>query len=141
MKEVSAYVTKRSLKGMIPDLSTRSPLGYIELPGRGVTVQLNIEKTFTYVGVVELNPACGTRGRHKHLKKLEHVYVVTGSAKLRLWLEKKEDAVELELAQGDLITIRPGVYHEYEAVTPAWMVELSPIPFEKEDTIPYEDVK
>ncbi len=141
MKDVLNYVTKRSLKGMIPDLSARSPLGYIELPGRGVMVQLNPEETFNYVGVFEVNPAYGTRGRHKHLKKLEYVYVITGSARLRVWLEKKEEAVELELNQGDLVTVRPGVYHEYEALTRAWMVELSPVPFEKEDTIPYKATK
>lgn len=138
MKKIQDYVTIRSLKGMTPNLASKSPLGYVDLPGRGVMVQLNPEETLKYAGVFEVNPTYGTRGRHKHLKKVEYIYVVTGTARGRFWLESKEAAEEFTLNQGDLVTVLPGVYHEYEAVSPAWMIELSPTSFEKEDTIPYE---
>lgn len=89
------------------------------------------------VALLSLEPDSGFRGSHVHQRKTEGFYVAAGRAKLEVACAATHERMNLELAEGDLVWMPPGVAHRIEAIEPLTFVELTDRPYEKADDVPF----
>ncbi|MFC1454350.1 cupin domain-containing protein, partial [Verrucomicrobiota bacterium] len=73
-------------------------------------------------------------GNHYHLRKTERYYVISGRLELLL-----EDVASLQqgkivLSAGSCITVQPHVAHAFISISPAQVLEFSPVPYDPADT-------
>ena len=62
---------------------------------------------------------------HAHERKDETFVGVSGTVKLTIYTEDKQSFEEHIIASGVRIRIPPQIYHSFEAVTQAWVMEVS----------------
>ena len=90
------------------------------------------------VALLSLAPDTGFRGSHVHHHKTEGFYVAAGRAKLEVACSATRETMVLELAEGDLVWMPPGVAHRIKALEPLTFVELTNRPYEKADDAPFD---
>jgi hypothetical protein len=118
---------------LTPDTTQPDPFGYTDR-GRGGTTFLNTGCSMAFMALIEFRPETGPRGRHRHFKKQEYLYVITGSLKGRYWLVHEDQAEEYIHPVGTLIRVEPGLFHVFECIdSPALALEFSPQPFDSTD--------
>lgn len=129
------FLTIEDLSDFKPDLQGSHPFGRLKAP-RGEMVYLNGQDPVTSLGVLEIRPELGPRGRHMHRRKKEIFYIITGKLEGRYWHENdaKKGYVFNHYA-GHFITIQPGLFHELVALEPTWAIEFSPQIFDITDTV------
>ena len=133
MRDLSQYLKIENVLGIKPDTSQSHPFGFADF-GRGGMTFLNFDWPSHFVALVEFRPDAGPRGRHKHLKRLECLYIVSGTLKATYWLDDRIDAIDFIHPTGTLLTLQPGLFHIYECVEgPALGLELSPQAFDLSD--------
>ena len=129
------FLAVQDLTNADPNLQTSHPLGRWQAP-RGEMIYLNSEDQISMLGVLELRPELGPRGRHKHQVRKEIFYIITGKVIGRYWFDHHpQDGYTIEHNAGQLLTIYPGLYHEFLALEPTWMVEYSPQSYDASDVI------
>ena len=127
------YLTIQNVQDFVPDVSHPYPFGFVDR-GRGGMTFLNTGVPIHFMAVVEFDKIKGPRGRHKHLKRQEHFYVVSGQIQGTYWLEDEAEAQKILHPAGTLVILQPGLYHTYEAVQGcALALEFSPQDYDKDD--------
>jgi quercetin dioxygenase-like cupin family protein len=128
------YLTIKNLNEIKADINTFKPFGSTK-GDRGLTIFLNSKEDFQFIALVELKPNL-PRGHHQHAKKIEMLYVISGTVKGKYWLPEWpfKDAYEMIHEAGTFVQINPGLFHEFLAIEPTWLVELSPTSFNVKDT-------
>lgn len=95
-----------------------------------------------YMAVVNFLVGKEPRGNHYHNKKVEYIYICKGKVKAYFKNRFKENGkIEVvEVKEGSLIFIKPGVSHAIEALEEGFGIEFSPTKFDivKEDN--YKDI-
>lgn len=129
------FLTVQDLSQLTPDIQSAHPLGTSKAP-RGDMIYLNCEERLSTLGVLEIRPELGPRGRHMHLHKKEIFYIITGKMQGRYWHDHNPNqGYVFDHGPGHLITIQPGLFHEFIAIEPTWAVEFSPQIFNISDTV------
>lgn len=77
----------------------------------------------------------GTCSKHKHAYKWNGFYVESGKLLIRVWKNDYDLVDETLLMPGDFTQIRPGEYHQFEALEPTTAFELYWAEFSHEDII------
>jgi len=77
----------------------------------------------------------GVCSKHKHEFKWNGFFVETGALIIRVWQNDYELVDETILAPGDYTKIKPGVYHQFEAVERTIAYELYWSEFNHNDII------
>jgi hypothetical protein len=135
MRLIDHYLTITDLSQVNIDRKSPYPLGTWK-GERGDMIYLNCEEQIKMLGVLELRPELGVRGRHAHKTKKEIFYFITGQVTGRYWFEENPDDVrEIRHIRGHLVTIEPGLFHEFLALEPSWAVEFSPQTHNDNDTV------
>ena len=130
---VNDYLTIQNIHDFKPDTNTAYPVGYADF-GRGGTTFLNVNQTNATLMLIEFRADSGPRGRHKHALRYESFYIISGCLKARYWLHDPDEAIEYVHRHGTLLTLKPGLFHEYECVDgPALALEFSPQPYDRSD--------
>ncbi len=107
---------------------------------RGDIIYLNCEEPIKMLGVLELSPELGVRGRHAHSKKKEMLYFLTGKVRGRYWFkEVPETTYEFIHRPGHMVVISPDLFHEFAPLEVSLAIEFSPQPYDKRDTIYVND--
>lgn len=75
------------------------------------------------------------RGRHYHLRKTEHYYVLTGELDLRLMDPETRVTETRRIQGGQRITVAPKLAHAFRSRTYAQVLEYSPAPYDPTDTV------
>lgn len=104
---------------------------------RGKAHMIVNDASIRRVALLSLEPDTGYRGNHVHHHKTEGFYVAAGRAKLDVACSATHETMELELAEGDLVWMPPGVAHRIKALEPLTFVELTDRPYEKADDVPF----
>lgn len=134
MSKLDELVFVRSLKAELPDTNKARPLGILD-KGKGAVAFLNILDHISFLSVLELIPGTGVRGNHHHTVKHENMYVIQGKLRgLYSLPDHPKEIREIILTGGDLVTIRPGLVHGYEAIEPTIAVEFSAQVHDPSDT-------
>lgn len=133
MRSLNDYLKVTDLSQIAANRAEPFPLGFLR-GERGDMIYLTCEETIQMLGVLELRPGIG-RGRHAHKTKREHLYFINGLVKGCYWFEEHpQDRHEILHKPGQLVTVEPGLYHEFVAVEPSWAVEFSSAPYDQADT-------
>lgn len=123
-----------NLKSVELDLKSNKPFGFLD-KGRGESVYLNFGQDIKFTSVLEFLPGLGIRGKHYHKNKNEFMYVLEGKMKGYYWLpEDPNNMKEKVHEKGDLISIKTGLVHAFEAIDRTMAIEMSPDSFNIEDT-------
>ncbi len=102
---------------------------------RGETYQLFQGKSGQQVSVYYRNQ--GVRfGQHFHkgldaAKNPEYFYLISGQVLFYAFNGRTGEKISEQLSAGHLVTIEPGVYHEFEALTPVIFLEYRSTVFDK----------
>ena len=74
----------------------------------------------------------GYCSKHRHTCKSNIFYIVSGHLELSTWTAEgiQDDTV---LRQGEQTEIKPGVYHQFKALTPVVCLEIYEVKFRGED--------
>jgi len=135
MSSVDNLLSVQNLIEVEPDMSSNILLGYRN-QGKGESVYLNAESTIKFIGIIEFLPGLGVRGKHYHNNKNEVMYVLEGEMKGYYWLPDNPTAIkEVVHKKGDLITMKSGLVHAYEAVERTLAIELFPESYESDDNV------
>jgi mannose-6-phosphate isomerase-like protein (cupin superfamily) len=134
-ESLKKFLTIQNVKELSPTMSDVYPLGFVTRE-RGAMTYLNFGEPLNFCALVEINPALGSRGNHVHKIKKEIFYILSGTVKGTYWLqnEHKEQAETFIHSEGDIITIQPELFHEFQALEPALALEFSPQSFMTSDT-------
>lgn len=84
--------------------------------------------SFPEAKLIEVKKDC-VIGGHWHLKKEERFVLCSGRAALRLGLP----AQEFQMRVGEIYTVKPGEYHEFEMTKDSVMIGLNSQPFDPAD--------
>ena len=103
--------------------------------GKGRSLFLNSTQSINTVAVWESEASTAVRGNHYHLHKNEIVYIIKGKVKIYYWLPEKEEIENILVESGDLITIKPGLGHAYQAIDNTLAFEMGSHPYNPADTI------
>lgn len=87
-----------------------------------------------YMALIELK-AGGVRGNHYHHRKIEYVYVISGSLDLALQEIPIGRTETVSLKPGQLVRIQTEIAHALKTTEPGLAVEFSPARFDASDTI------
>jgi quercetin dioxygenase-like cupin family protein len=102
---------------------------------QGTSVYLSSPKGYRFTALFEFLPG-HPRGNHAHSKRVECLYVIEGELKAFFWAEDAPSLVTTEiLKKGDWLTIYPGTFHRYEAVSRSLLLEVSEEAYDASDTI------
>ena len=71
--------------------------------------------------------------KHKHKYKWNGFYVTKGILTIRVWKNDYDLVDETILRQGEWTTVKPGEYHQFEAVTDGEALELYWAEFDHND--------
>ncbi len=106
---------------------------------RGELALISDGKIFRHLAYFSLKPGKGFfRGGHYHLKKIEHIYVISGKLKITFVdLDTNKKHIE-RFRDGHRITIYPGCAHLFEAEKEVHAIEYYEFPFNRDDYIPFE---
>ncbi|MBI3892340.1 MAG: GNAT family N-acetyltransferase [Candidatus Wallbacteria bacterium] len=140
----SGVAVVRLLEGAVSvqDLTTceaeptsKLPLGIVaNAKGRGY--YLNATDPCRSLAVFEFVPGLDPRGNHVHPTRQEFLFVVSGALRGRFWRsESPAQPAEQLLRPGQLLCVRPGIVHAYEALEHSWAVEFSAALNEVGDTV------
>lgn len=72
---------------------------------------------------IEINEG-GICSKHKHEAKTNGFFVESGRLLIRVWQNDYDLVDETILYPGDYTTVKPGVYHQFEALTDVIAYEL-----------------
>jgi len=105
---------------------------------RGELALIEDGETFNHLACFTLKPGPDFfRGGHVHLAKVEHFYILSGKGVLK-WADVdsgvKGGAI---LAEGDKVTILPGLAHRFEAMQYLVVVEYYAGVHDPADDIPF----
>jgi hypothetical protein len=139
-ESLKEFLTIQNVKELSPNMDDTYPLGFVERE-RGAMVYLNFGEPLRFCALIEINPVLGSRGNHAHKIKKEIFYILSGKVKGTYWLqnELKKQAETFTHIEGDLITMQPGLFHEFCALEPALALEFSPQPLVALDTYYYSE--
>jgi len=86
-------------------------------------------------GVVSINhlkiKEGGYCSEHKHLKKSNIFFVISGNLAIEIWHGDTKD--ETVVWPGEMTTIKPGVFHKFRALTDVECLEVYEVCFDGED--------
>jgi hypothetical protein len=80
------------------------------------------------------------RGHHRHERRIERIYVLTGELELLLKDIDSSDSKKVIIKAGNRATIRPRIAHAYRSLMYSQVLEYSPEPYDPTDTYPYKVV-
>lgn len=104
---------------------------------RGELALIEDGGVFNHLACFTLKPGPGLfRGGHVHQTKVEHFYILSGKGVLR-WVDVQSGGKgSVVLAQGDKVTIQPGLAHRFEAIDHIIVVEYYAGVHDPADDIP-----
>lgn len=137
-EEIRKIVTISSLSPKPQsDLFEKEGKGYFYTHKGALACVYHNGKGMQYLGYVELTPNC-SRANHYHIEKHENICVVKGAVKAKFCFPKKDDEIyEVNLEQGDIVHIAPGIAHSVISRNGAILLEYSQEKYKKSDTIAY----
>ncbi|MBL9174354.1 MAG: cupin domain-containing protein [Verrucomicrobiales bacterium] len=91
---------------------------------------------YRYIACLELREGT-VRGNHRHERKQESLYLLSGSASVHALDPATSERVEVTLQPGDLIRIAPGIAHALVVHASGMAVEFAPESFDPADTKPF----
>ena len=125
INSIDAFLKITNVLERLPNVDESYPFGFVNR-GRGGMTFLNTRRPIEFMAFVEFTSEGGPRGRHKHLKRQECLYIVSGRLQATYWLEQEHEAQTFTHDPGTLIIIEPGLYHTYECIDgPALAFEFS----------------
>jgi mannose-6-phosphate isomerase-like protein (cupin superfamily) len=68
--------------------------------------------------------AGGFCSKHKHQHRYNDFYVESGTFKVKVWKNDYDLCDETVLEAGDIMTVPPGEYHQFESVTDCVVLEI-----------------
>lgn len=121
------------------DTPTTDAAGHIVQGARqtpqGMSVYLSSQEGYQFTALFEFLPG-HPRGNHAHTKRVERLYVIEGELKAFFWAGDAPSSVATELLKkGDWLTIYPGTFHRYEAVSRTLLIEVSEDAYDASDTL------
>lgn len=121
------------------DAPTTDASGHIVQGARetehGMSVYLSSHKGYQFTALFEFLPG-HPRGNHAHATRMERLYVIEGELEAFFWAGDSPTLVKVELLKkGDWITIYPGTFHRYEAVSRTLLIEVSEDAYDASDII------
>lgn len=102
---------------------------------KGISAFLNSTESINTVAILQSKAGSAVRGNHYHLRKNEIIYIIEGKGKLYYWLPEKVEIENVLVESGDLITIKPGLGHAYQAIENTLAFEMGSLPYNPADTI------
>lgn len=135
MSSIDNLLTIQNLLEVEPDMSSNILLGYRN-QGRGESVYLSTGDKIKFVGLIEFLPGLGVRGKHYHSNKNEAMYILEGKMRGFYWLpDNPGEMKEVIHKKGDLIIMKSGLVHAYDAIERTIAVELFPESYEAKDNV------
>jgi dTDP-4-dehydrorhamnose 3,5-epimerase-like enzyme len=93
---------------------------------------------FRFLAYVDFAAAGAERGHHVHERRIESLYVISGSLSAIFQDLDSGETGRLALAPGDLVVVQPRCAHAYVAGEYSQAVEFAPEPFDPEDTASHD---
>jgi len=117
-------VYKEDYVGVIETISRR--INYKGELATLATTEMN------YIALVDFIVGKEARGNHYHNKKVEYIYICKGRVKVYLknYNCDSQKVEVIEVKEGRLILIEPGISHAVEAVEDGFGIEFSPTKFD-----------
>lgn len=81
-----------------------------------------LERPVFSIHLLEIR-AGGYSSEHKHFRKVNHFYVISGELEIRQWMNGSRDPDSTILSAGDSITVPVGVWHQFNAITDCLCLE------------------
>lgn len=73
--------------------------------------------------------------KHYHLHKFNTFFIESGKVKISVWQKDYDLIDETILVSGDSTTVKPGLYHMFEALDDSVAYEIYHVSLEEEDII------
>ena len=106
---------------------------------RGELALISDGKVFRHLAYFSLKAGKGFyRGGHYHLKKVEHIYVISGELKIRFVDLDTGDEYIGRFRDGHRITIYPRCAHLFTAEKDAHVIEYYETPYDPDDYITFD---
>jgi|GEM_PF-2789940 len=102
---------------------------------KGISAFLNSTQSINTVAILQSKAGSAVRGNHYHLHKNEIIYIMEGKGRFYYWLPEKVEIENVLVESGDLITIKPGLGHAYQAIENTLAFEMGSHPYNPNDTI------
>jgi hypothetical protein len=125
-----------------PSPATQRPgLKRLSLPQGDLIQFWDSPEGMRYIAAIQILPG-KTRGNHFHRAKQETLYILEGKILLAFALPESQEVsepasalapVQLELGQGALVRIQPGIAHALKGIEPGYAIEASPTMFDPSD--------
>lgn len=137
MDPTEEYLSGRVRKWTLPQVSPGPKADAFTLKrlvlAQGELAQIyDSEDGIRYLACIELIPGT-VRGNHFHKKKLEWVYVLSGSTNLHVKETGANEVTVLQLSKGDLAFVATGVAHALQVTAVGEAIEFSPVRYDASD--------
>ena len=107
---------------------------------RGELALIEDGATFRHLGYFSLKKGDGYyRGGHYHLNKVERFYIISGKLRVQLVDLESGERSEVELRDGQRVTIYPQCAHRFTAKENARVIEYYDIVYDSDDDVVYAD--
>lgn len=116
LKKIEDYihVTNLGTKKDYPALESGN--GYVVSTTNNPTAGVHTLEPANFIALLEFANNV-PRGNHYHHSKVEHMVVLRGNLNCKFEsTDNKEDAIEIDLAPGQMVSIQPGCVHTYTAI-------------------------